>query len=998
MSAADPRETVRYFLHLHEPAYAPLLHYAALPIILTPELLHYLRHTFAPATPWISEADILLDENLCRQYSTYEQYLMHAPIRAYLLGEARQDPLFRQADASRLLLGYLKDFERTRPYRNPRELQTQAWSAMVYIDDIQRAKVFDEIKDAFRQAGKRQAGGYADLIGEAELERLAQITEKLAPEMAQYTELLDYARQVQALIRDESTADERAFQPILGKDMPTAAELTGRKTQRMPNWSHERFLSDLDALYRLFQNGDLVTAKSMAEQLLKNCYDAGEMAYPEAAYDLAVAYFWLGRISRMVGRIELATEYILKAISLFRKLTLKEDSEVEEMELLAMTEYGECLLAMNLFEKAAQYFLEVIVRYEQRGRRSDAALGGVRLGETYLSMGHYEQALDTFMHAKAIFGKLNDARSEAIVLRHIGEVYLAMENHDQALETFTQALIIFQVLHDVGSEAMVLRQSGMALERMGQLKSALSNYHEAFVKMQKIGDTLGEASTLNQLGELCEKMGELEESAKLFRQSANIYRLLQDTTHEGKTRQNLARLLSKLGRNDEARGEWNRFHDGLEELAMRDGLAQTPVKVFVTYSDKDMEYLRKLRAALSPFIRLDELSLWDYPAIDAGEDWNKVIFQRLAEADLVLCLVSADFIASDFCDTQELAAALAAHHKGEKTVVPILLRQCSWDDSPLAKIQGLPDQWIASAADKDAAWKAVSKSLGPTIQQAKQRNRLELDQTASAPSLDPNQTKQHEQEPSQFGDRVQKVLAQVGLGSRREIEDWIRDGRITVNGNRVQLGDRCLPTDQVDVDGKRIDLTKLTEEPVRVLMYYKPTGEVVSRSDPEGREVVFDKLPKLPWARWIAVGRMDINTQGLLLVTTNGELADRLMQTSRMIEQKYAVRVLGSIDDSMLTRLTNGVMLEDGLAQFETIQPISGKGGKGVNRWYHVTLKEGRNQIIRRLFASQGIAVNRLIRIRFADLELPPDMKPRTCIELPPEQVAALMEGVGLEL
>ncbi len=958
MSAADPRETVRYFLHLHEPAYAPLLHYAALPLILTPELLHYLRHTFAPATPWISEADILLDENLCRQYSTYEQYLMHAPIRAYLLGEARQDPLFRQADASRLLLGYIKDFERTRPYRNPRELQTQAWSAMVYIDDIQRGMVFDEIKDAFRKAGKRQAGGYADLIGEAELERLAQITEKLAPEMAQYTELLDYARQLQAMVRGEFTADERAFQPILGKDMPTAAELTGRKTQGMPNWSHERFLSDLDALDRLFQNGDFVTAKSMAEQLLKNCYYAGEMAYPEAAYDLAVAYFWLGRISRMVGRIELATEYILKAISLFRKLTLKEDSEVEEMELLAMTEYGECLLAMKLFEKAAQYFQEVIVRYEQRGRRSDAALGFVRLGEAHLSLGNYYQALEAYRHAKAFFQELNDFGSQAMLLPKIGELH----------------------------------------EGLGQLDLAESAYHEAYAIMYKIGETLGEASMLNQLGELYEKMRELEKSAGFFRQSADIYHNVQDAANEGKTRKNLARLLRLLGRYDEARRELDRVYNGEDESAMLSELTQIPVRAYVSYSHKDLKYRDELHATLSPFIRLDKLALWDDHTIDAGEDWNKVIFHQLAEADLVLCLISADFIASDFCYTQEFAAALAAHHKGEKTVVPILLRKCSWDDLPLAKIQGLPNQWIASMTDKDEAWAEVSKSLKPAIQQAKQRKRLTIGHTASGPSVESNQTEQYEQEPSQAGDRVQKTLAQAGLGSRREIEDWIRDGRITVNDKLVQLGDLCLPTDQVKVDGKQIDLTKLSEESSRVLLYYKPIGELVSRRDPEGRELVFDNLPMLPWVRWIAVGRLEINTQGLLLVTTNGELADRLMQTSRLIEQKYAVRVLGAVDDSMLTRLTNGVMLEDGLAKFETIQPVSGKGAKGVNRWFHVTLKEGRNQIVRRLFASQGITVNRLIRIRFADLDLPSDMKPRTYIELPPEQVAALMKSVGLEL
>jgi len=233
MNAIDPKAIVRHFLNLHEPTYTPLLPYAALPLILTPELLHYLRHTFTPKTPWIAEADILLDENLCQQYDTYEQYLMHAPIRAHLLAEARQGPAFRLADASRLLLGYLQNLERTRPYRNPRELLTQAWSAMVYIDDAHRGKVFEEIKDAFRQASQRQSGKYADLIGEAELLRLAQIIEKLAPEIAQHPEILDYARQVRAIIRNDPNLDEWVFRPILGKDMPSAAELTGKQKTKM---------------------------------------------------------------------------------------------------------------------------------------------------------------------------------------------------------------------------------------------------------------------------------------------------------------------------------------------------------------------------------------------------------------------------------------------------------------------------------------------------------------------------------------------------------------------------------------------------------------------------------------------------------------------------------------------------------------------------------------------------------------------------------------------
>lgn len=243
------------------------------------------------------------------------------------------------------------------------------------------------------------------------------------------------------------------------------------------------------------------------------------------------------------------------------------------------------------------------------------------------------------------------------------------------------------------------------------------------------------------------------------------------------------------------------------------------------------------------------------------------------------------------------------------------------------------------------------------------------------------------------GERIQKTLARAGLGSRREIEAWIEEGRITINGQRAKLGDRCRQTDRITVNGKPIDLAKSGKEPTRVLLYHKPAGEVVSRRDPEGRPVIFTQLPRPSRGRWIAVGRLDINTQGLLVVTTNGELANRLMHPARQIEREYAVRVLGPVDAAVLDRLTRGVMLEDGKACFESVTPA---GGEGANRWFHVTLREGRNRIVRRLWESQGITVSRLIRIRFGYLQLPPRIKARTFLELPPEQVAELMEFVGL--
>ena len=243
------------------------------------------------------------------------------------------------------------------------------------------------------------------------------------------------------------------------------------------------------------------------------------------------------------------------------------------------------------------------------------------------------------------------------------------------------------------------------------------------------------------------------------------------------------------------------------------------------------------------------------------------------------------------------------------------------------------------------------------------------------------------------GERLQKVLARIGLASRRELEEWIRQGRVSLNGRYAQLGDRYRPGDRVTVNGRPLELEASAGEPTRVLLYHKPVGEIVTRRDPEGRPVIFTQLPRPTRGRWIAIGRLDINTQGLLLVTTNGELANRLMHPSRAIEREYAVRVLGQIDDHVLERLTLGVELDDGPARFESITPA---GGEGANRWFHVTLREGRNRIVRRLWEAQGITVSRLMRIRFGAVELPPHLRARTFQELTREQVAELMRSVDL--
>jgi 23S rRNA pseudouridine2605 synthase len=217
-------------------------------------------------------------------------------------------------------------------------------------------------------------------------------------------------------------------------------------------------------------------------------------------------------------------------------------------------------------------------------------------------------------------------------------------------------------------------------------------------------------------------------------------------------------------------------------------------------------------------------------------------------------------------------------------------------------------------------------------------------------------------------EKLQKVLARIGLGSRRELEEWIAAGRASVNGKISKLGDRVGESDVIRVDGRVIHRTRLRPVSRRVLMYHKPVGEVCTRSDPEGRPTIFDRLPRLTNARWVAVGRLDINTSGLLLLTNDGELANKLMHPSTELEREYAVRVLGSVAPEVLERLHTGVMLEDGEAHFDEI--VDG-GGEGANHWYRVVLREGRNREVRRLWESQGVTVSRLIRVRYGNATLP---------------------------
>ena len=241
------------------------------------------------------------------------------------------------------------------------------------------------------------------------------------------------------------------------------------------------------------------------------------------------------------------------------------------------------------------------------------------------------------------------------------------------------------------------------------------------------------------------------------------------------------------------------------------------------------------------------------------------------------------------------------------------------------------------------------------------------------------------------GDKLHKVLANLGWGSRRKMEQWISEGRVIIDGAVARLGDRVRAGQSVRLDGKPVDLEEARE--VRVLLYHKPVREVCSRHDPEGRNTVFERLPKLKSGRWISVGRLDFNTSGVLLFTTDGALANALMHPSNAIEREYLVRVMGRVDDPMLERLKSGVELDDGPARFSDIQE---GGGEGINRFFYVVLMEGRNREVRRLWESQGLTVSRLKRVRYGEVFLPSKLKKGQWLELPQRDVDVIYEMAGL--
>ena len=241
------------------------------------------------------------------------------------------------------------------------------------------------------------------------------------------------------------------------------------------------------------------------------------------------------------------------------------------------------------------------------------------------------------------------------------------------------------------------------------------------------------------------------------------------------------------------------------------------------------------------------------------------------------------------------------------------------------------------------------------------------------------------------GQKLQKVLANLGLGSRRKMERWIEEGRVTVDGNVATLGDRVRAGQALRLDGKPLEVD--AAEQVRVLLYHKPVREVCSRDDPEGRKTVFERLPKLKGGRWISVGRLDFNTSGVLLFTTDGALANALMHPSNAIEREYLVRVMGRVDEPMVERLKEGVELDDGPARFSDIQE---GGGDGINRFFYVVLMEGRNREVRRLWESQGNTVSRLKRVRYGEVFLPSKLKKGQWLELPQRDVDVIYQMAGL--
>lgn len=314
---------------------------------------------------------------------------------------------------------------------------------------------------------------------------------------------------------------------------------------------------------------------------------------------------------------------------------------------------------------------------------------------------------------------------------------------------------------------------------------------------------------------------------------------------------------------------------------------------------------------------------------------------------------------------------------------------------------------LGSKRTKSVAKKNLHQTAANSVSEQISTNALPKQRTSKAKKLVVRQPNQKIQNHARFlkekrtdlsriaPERLQKILAASGVGSRREMEQWIGNGWVSINGRVAQLGDKVSPDDQVLVKGSPVKL-KWADRLPRIILYYKQEGEIVSRDDPQGRVSIFDRLPQAASSRWVAIGRLDINTSGLLILTTSGELVQRFAHPSFEVEREYAVRVLGELSTEQMKILTqNGVMLDDGLAKVERIFE---QGGEGSNHWYNLVIKEGRNREVRRIFEHFGLTVSRLVRVGFGPIGLPNRLKRGQFYELNPAEVANVMKWAGLGL
>lgn len=258
------------------------------------------------------------------------------------------------------------------------------------------------------------------------------------------------------------------------------------------------------------------------------------------------------------------------------------------------------------------------------------------------------------------------------------------------------------------------------------------------------------------------------------------------------------------------------------------------------------------------------------------------------------------------------------------------------------------------------------------------------------------QPRQASNVPNPAGDKLQKILANAGVGSRRAVEAMIKEGLVQINGRVATLGERALSTDVLKVRNQVIKETRLETQPTQVILYNKPEGQVCSRKDEKGRETIFEHLPRIINSRWVSVGRLDLNTSGLLILTNNGELANRMMHPSYEVEREYSVRVFGEVSDQIIKTLGKGVMLEDGMAKFDRITRIAQQDDDSINQWFKVVLKEGRNREVRRIWESQEVQVSRLIRVRYGTFNLPRNLRRGKSEALTWKQVNQLLKSVQL--